>query len=211
MSLYVPRGAVEQSVTLSSQLHIVKNKYPPVDSAKDEYTFSPVLSLHPHGHQFKQPVLVRCPFNAVPGGWLLVLLRANCQKSDPSLPWEEIVVYNTDTGEVSTNDYSYDISRSLLSITHFCDHCWTGKPLADYILGRKQLHCSAFGYVYNKQLTIEVIVHDRCDDIFEVTSTFVSSSFFPFMCTCDCFRTLDVDNFRKNRQDVILMDLRCSL
>ena len=168
MSLYVPCGAVEEPVTLSSQLHFIKTKFPLLDSTKEEYMFSPVLSLHPHGHQFKQPVLVRCPFNAVPGGWLLVLLRASCQKSEASCELKEIVVYNTDTGNVSTTDCSYDVSRALLSITHFCDHCWIGKPLVDCISGRKQLHCSAFGYVYNKQLTIEVIVHDRCDDIFKV-------------------------------------------
>ena len=183
MSLYVPSGAVEESVTLFSQLYTIKSRFPPVDSAKAEYLLSPVLSLHPHGYQFKQPVLIRCPFNAVPGGWLLVLLRANCQESEESLPWEEIVVYNTDTGEVITHDCSYDVSRAILSITHFCDHCWIGKPLTNFILGRKQLHCSAFGYSYNKQLTIEVIVHDRCNDIFEVTSTFAS---------CFCFLSIHV-------------------
>ena len=170
MSLYVPREAVEESVTLFSQLYTNHSRFPPVDSSKEEYIFSPVLSLHPHGQQFKQPVLVRCSFNAVPGGWLLVLLRANCQDSESSRTWEEIVVYNTDTGEVSTADCSYDVSCALLSITHFCDHCWFGKPIVNSILGRKQLHCSAFGYVYNTHLTIELVIHDRCDDIFEVTS-----------------------------------------
>ena len=170
MSLCVPPGAVEESVTLSSQLYTSHSKFPPVDSTKDEYIFSPVLSLHPHGHQFKQPVTVRCPFNAVPGGWLLVLLRANCQKSELPRTWEQIVVYDTDTGKVSTTDCDYDPTHALLKITHFCDHCWFGKPITNSILGRKLLHCSAFGYSYNKRWTIEVIMHDRCNDIFKVTS-----------------------------------------
>ena len=162
MSLYIPPGAVEESVTLSSQLYSSHCNFPPVDSTKDEYIFSPVLSLHPHGLQFKQPVLVKCLFNAVPGGWLLVLLRANCQKSEPSHAWEEIVVCNTDTGEVSTTDCSCDVSCALLSITHFCDHCWCGKPIANSILGQKQLHCSVFGFQYSyKHWTIEVVMHDQ--------------------------------------------------
>jgi hypothetical protein len=167
MSLYVPRGAVKKTVTLSCQLYTAKNKFPQVDTAKGEYVFSPVLSLHPHGYQFQQPVLVRCPFNAVPEGWLLVLLRANSKLSDQSLSWEEIVVYNTNSGEVNGKDCNYDISHALLSVTHFCDLCWTDKPLVDDIWGQKQLHCSAFEYVYNERLTVEVIVHDRCKDIFE--------------------------------------------
>ena len=169
MSLYVPPGAVEEFVTLSSELHTSHCKFPPINS-KEGYIFSPVLSLYPHGHQFKQPVLVKCPFNAVPGGWLLVLHRANCQ--EPSCTWEEIVVYNTDTGKLSTTDCSYDVSRGLLGITHFCDHCWFGKPISNSILGQKQLHCSVFGFGYshNKNWKLEVIIHDRCDDIFKVMS-----------------------------------------
>ena len=175
MSLYVPHGAVEETVTLSSQLYTSHCKFPPVDPTKKEYIFSPVLSLHPHGHQFKQPVLVRCPFNAVPGGWLLVLLRANCQKSEPSHTWEEIVIYNTDTGEVKTTDCSFDVSRALLSINHFCEHCWVGKPIVNSLLGRKQLHCAVFGFRYNKGWRLEVVIHDRCDDIFQVVCLDIGS------------------------------------
>ena len=171
MSMYVPPGAVEEPVMLSSQLYTIKSKFPAINLSDERYMFSPVLSLYPHGRQFKQPVVVRLPFNAVPGGWLLVLLRANCQTHEASRKWEEIVVYDTGTGEVSTSDCKLDVSRTLLSITHFCDHCWIGKPLANYIWGRKQLHCSVFGYPFNKKLSVEVIVHDRCDDVFEVTST----------------------------------------
>ena len=176
MSIYVPRGAVEESVTLYSQVYINKCKFPPVDPNKEEYVFSPVLTLHPHGYQFKEPVLVRFPFNAVPGGWLLVLLRANCQ-AEPSRTWEEIVVYNTDTGEVSTpsTDCGYDISRAVLRIKHFCDHCWFGKPIANSILGQKQIHCSAFGFRCQTGWLIEVTMHDRCDDVFQVYIAHMSS------------------------------------
>jgi hypothetical protein len=59
MSLDIPRGAVEEYVILSSQLYIDKCKFPPVDTAKDEYLFSPVLTLYPQGYQFKKPVSVR--------------------------------------------------------------------------------------------------------------------------------------------------------
>ena len=195
MSLYVPAGAVEGSVTLSSQLYTSHCKFPPVDSAKDEYIFSPVLSLHPRGHQFKQPVLVKCPFNAVPGGWRLVLFRANCQKSEESRTWEEIVVYNTDTREVITTDCSYDVNQALLSISHFCDHCWIGKPIANFIFGRKQLHCSAFGSLYNKQWTIDVIMHDRCRDIFKVIS--LSSVLSCFALTHELFQNLQSEQLQK--------------
>lgn len=170
MSLWVPSGAVDSPVVLFAKLYMNKCRFPPVDSKNGEYVFSPVLSLEPHGYQFKQPVAVRCPFNAVPGGWMLRLLRANCYRPDASPRWEEIVVYNTDTGDVSSTDCSYDVGRALLSVSHFCDHCWHGKQIFDSIRGRKQLLCSAFGFRYQKEWTIEVVVHDRCDDIFEVIS-----------------------------------------
>ena len=168
MSLYVPHGAVEEPVMLCSQLYTSHCKFPKVDSSKEEYTFSPVLSLHPDGYQFKQPVSVRFPFNSVPGGWLLILLRANCQEPKPFCTWEEIVVYNTDTGELSTTDNcSYDVSRALLSITHFCLYCWIGKPISS-LLGRKNICCSAFGFQYQNGCRIEVVMHDQCESLFQV-------------------------------------------
>lgn len=168
MSLFVPSGAVDECVTLSVKLYTNKCRFPPANTTNGEYIFSPVLSLEPHGYEFKQPVLVRCPFNAVPGGWMLVLLRTNCNEPKGAPSWEEIVVYNTDTSDVSTTDCSYDVSRALLSVNHFCDHCWRGQQMVNTITGKKQLYCSVFGFRYQKEWTIEIVLHDRCKDIFKV-------------------------------------------
>jgi hypothetical protein len=171
MSLDIPRGAVEEYVILSSQLYIDKCKFPPVDTAKDEYLFSPVLTLYPQGYQFKKPVSVKFPFNAVASDWLLVLLRENCQTSNTDSTWKEVVVYDTDTGTVNTTDCSYDVFEASLTISRFYDHCWLGKPLKDCLLKcRKLIYCSAFGFQKpHENLNIwvlEVIMHDQCDDLF---------------------------------------------
>ena len=153
-----------------------KHKFPQVDVSKEEFIFSPVLSLEPHGYQFKLPVLVRCPFSAMPGGWLLSLLRADCKTQQVAKTWKEIITYNTDTDEVTTDDCQFDFDHALLGVTHFCDHCWCGKPiladgLASSLKLQKQLYCSVFGYQpdsnWNRWL-LELYLHDRCDDIYEV-------------------------------------------
>lgn len=182
MSLFVPPGAVDRNVTLFSRLHTDRHRFPLVDNSKDEFIFSPVFSLEPHGYRFKQPVLVRCPFTAVPGGWQLILLRAECRETQAPRIWEEIVTYNTDTGEVKTTDCDFDVDRALLGVTHFCDLCWYGKflvsSLTRSITGRKQLFCSVFGCQSGRQWDrwlLEVIFHDRCKDIFEVWHVYLQS------------------------------------
>ena len=158
-----------------ARLYIDENKFPPLDTSKEEYTFSPVLSLEPHGYQFKQPVLVRFPFSAVPGGWHLSLLRAKCQAEKVEKTWKEIVTYNSDSGEVTTDDCQFDIGHSLLGVTHFCDHCWRGQSIlvqgfstactALHIQRRKLLYCSVFGHQpetdWNRWI-LELYLHDYC-------------------------------------------------
>lgn len=169
MSLFVPPGAVDTSVELLARLYTNPCKFPLVDVTKDEFIFSPVLSLEPHGYQFKQPVLVRCPFSAVPGGWQLVLLR----ETQTPKHWEAIVTYNTDTDEVTTNDCDFDVDRAFLSVTHFCNHCWCGRRSAKSIFKkrRKQMFCSVFGFQHHPRphrWILEVILYDRCSNIFDV-------------------------------------------
>jgi hypothetical protein len=171
LSLFVPAGAVNETVTLTAKLYISKRKFPYVDIAQGQYIFSPVLSLEPQGYQFKQTVLVRCPFSAVPGGWRLFLLRSDCQLQAGS-SWKQIVVYDTDTGEVTTDDCQFDVDRALLGVTHFCDHCWYGiARVVTPFKSRKMLYCSAFGCqpdpAWNRW-HLELHLHDYCRDIFEV-------------------------------------------
>ena len=180
LTLFVQAGAVDENIRLVAKVYIDKCKFPQVDVSKEEFIFSPVLSLEPHGYQFKQPVLVRFPFSAVPGGWRLALLRADYEVANK---WKEIVTYNTDTGDVTTDDCQFDIDHALLGVTHFCEHCWFGKSIlakgissvatALHLKRRKLLYCSVFGFqpysTWNRWL-LELHLHDRCDDIFEVSN-----------------------------------------
>jgi hypothetical protein len=175
LSLFVPAGAVDEEVTLLAKVYIDKQVFPPVDISKEEFIFSPVLSLEPHGYQFKEQVLVRFPFSAVPGGWHLYLLRTDCGVEEVVRTWKQIIRYYTDTGELTTEDCEYDVDHALLAVTHFCHHCWGGKPNSylnqgiSYFNRRKLLYCSVFGQP-NGSLNkwhLELNLHDRCDDIFE--------------------------------------------
>ena len=169
---------MDETVTLMAKLYTNEHKFPHVDISKEEFVFSPVLSLEPHGYQFKQPVLVQCPFSAVPGGWHLSLLRADCQVEQEKRTWKEIVTYNTDTGEVTTDGCQFDIDHALLGVTRLCDHCWCGKSAqgvssVDTPLHQKFLLCSVFGCQPNSNRNrwlLEVNFHDRCSDLFEVSS-----------------------------------------
>ena len=182
LSLFVPAGAVDADVTLIARLYTSKHEFPHVDISKEEFVFSPVLSLEPQGYQFKQPVL---PFSAVPGGWQLALLRADCRVEQVDRTWKEIVTYNSDTGEVTTDDCQFDVDHALLGVTHFCRHCWYGRAILNqgisYIKSRKLLYCSVFDQPDGSlnRWYLEVNFHDRCDDIFEVTiwDLFCISSF----------------------------------
>ena len=171
MAIFAPQNSVNRLTTLVLKTYIDDALLPPV--ADNEFMFSPVLSLEPHGLTFQQPVKVLFPFTAVPKNWLMKLKRANCDVYDTSCDWETIVEYNTDTGDVThyTDDCVYDPDRGTLSLNHFCKHCWFGKPIVNSIWGQKQILCSVFGYQPNskqKRYILNVFLHDQCLDIFEV-------------------------------------------
>jgi hypothetical protein len=171
LSLSVPAGAVDEEVTLLAKVYIDKQVFPPVDISKEQFIFSPVLSLEPHGYRFKKPVLVRLPFSAVLEGWHLFLLRADCPVEEDARTWKQIISYNTDTREVITDDCLYDVHHALLSVSHFCRHSWCAEALlkegkTDFN-SKKILYCSIYG-ISDGSLNrwhLELNLHDRCDDI----------------------------------------------
>ena len=177
---------MHENVTLTAKLYTNKHKFPHVDNSKEEFVFSPVLSLEPQGYQFKQPVLVRCPFSAVPGGWHLSLLRADCQVEQAKRTWKEIVTYNTDTGKVTTDDCQFDVDHALLGVTHFCEHCWYGiSAIVTSLSSRKLMYCSLFGcqsYPNWNKWHMELHLHDRCRDIYEVSRCLTALYVYSTLC-----------------------------
>ena len=133
-NIFVPPNSVNRLTNLVLKTYIDDALLPPV--ADNEFMFSPVLSLEPHGLTFQQPVKVLFPFTAVPKNWLMKLKRANCDVYT-SCDWETIVEYNTDTGEVThyTDDCVYDPNQQTLSLNHFCQYCWFGTPIVNSIRG----------------------------------------------------------------------------
>lgn len=170
LSLFVPPGAVDGNVTLVARLYTQKQRFPQVEISQQGF-ISPVLCLEPHGYQFKKPVLVRFPFTAVPEGWELVLLRADSLEAKSINECQQIVTYNTDTGEMTAVDCTFDVDRALLGVTYFCDYCYYGKRLTNSIKDKKHLDCSVFGYQPNHsrdRWILEVILHDHSQGIFKV-------------------------------------------
>lgn len=171
LSLFAPERALSSEISITLRNYICNLTLP---GAEELFIFSPVLSLEPHGQTFDQPLQLKFPFSAVPGSWLLKLMRANCGNSETPSEWETLLEYNTDTGEIvhSATDCSYDVERRVLILTHFCRYCWVGKNLYNKLTGRKKIFCSVFGYqpYANRNSWILIVyMHDRCLDVFEVS------------------------------------------
>lgn len=176
--IYIPPGALDHDVTIIALLQMYDCSTSPIDLGK--FRFSPILILEPHGLQFKKPVKLRFTSCAVPQGWVLTLMSANCCELDNS--WKSVLQCK-DMGEVVATPgggCTYNPALDLLSITRLDKKCWVGKN-GDTWPGTKQMICSVFGYrpsQRQQRWILDVIIHDGCDTILQV------ETYGPFKPNC---------------------------
>lgn len=144
---------------------------PPIDTSQNWFIFSQVLTLTPHGLEFFTPVSVKFQYTAL-GGWILVLLRADCDAVNPPNKWCPVLAIDTDTRQTILHDghCSYDVQSAQLKLSHLCRYSWCGKPKHDSVRSEKMMNCSLFAWMDwpNRRCRFVLYFNNRCADILEV-------------------------------------------